>query len=129
MKVEIPLFVTIPRKTKADKKLILNLNNYPRWHYRTYNTAKEIFCSEMAKFLEGKKLQPPIELHYKLFKGSSRRSDRMNVGAVIDKFFCDALTHYGCIEDDNDDIIIRHTFENGEIDKDNPRIEVTCRSI
>jgi len=127
MKISLPLFVILPRKTKADKKIILNLNNYPHWHYRTYHMAKDTFCEALQATLSGLKLKYPIELHYTLWKGSNRKSDRMNALAVLDKFFCDALTHYECLPDDSDDYILKHTFETGGIDKENPRCDVEIK--
>jgi len=124
MVINSPLSVTLPRKTMPDRKIILNLNNYPNWHYRTYAIAKIIYCEALQGVLSGLKLKTPIELHYTLFKASNRKSDRMNVGAVIDKFFCDALTHYECIPDDTDEFITRQTFETGGVDKNNPRITI-----
>lgn len=122
--MSIPLFVVLPRKTKEDRKIILNLNNYPNWHHFTYNQVKEEFCKSQKSNLSGLILKTPIILHYTLFKASNRKSDRMNVLSVIDKFFCDALVHYGCISDDSDEYIQSHHFNSDGIDKLNPRVEI-----
>ena len=125
MVINSPLSVTLPRKTMPDRKIILNLNNYSTILNRfTYNNAKISYCEALQGVLSGLKLKTPITLHYTLFKASNRKSDRMNVGAVIDKFFCDALTHYECIPDDTDEFITRQTFETGGVDKNNPRITI-----
>lgn len=128
IKIILPLFITIPRKTKADKKAIINLNNYPHWHFITYNQIKKIYKEVLAEQLSNLKLEGKIKITYTLFKGSNRKSDKMNVNAVQDKFFCDALTEYGCIEDDNDDIITEQSFKPTQIDIKNPRVEaiITC---
>jgi hypothetical protein len=128
IKIILPLTVVLERKTKADKKMIINLNNYPHWHFITYNEIKKSFKDKLSDSLDGLKLSGPIEISYKLFKGSKRKSDRANVLAVQDKFFCDALAFYGCIDDDNDDVIVRQIFESTEIDLINPRVEaiITC---
>lgn len=127
LKITLPLLVTIPRKTKADKKAIINLNNYPHWHFITYNTIKKIYKEVLRQQLEGIKFKGQIEITYTLFKGSNRKSDKMNVGAVQDKFFCDALTECGCIEDDNDDIILEQHFKRTQTDVKNPRVEAIIK--
>ena len=124
LKIKLPLFVILPRKTKADKKAIINLNNYPNWHYITYNQIKQVYKKELSDQLEGLKLKGKIDLTYIYFKGNNRSADKANVLAVQDKFFCDALTHYGCIEDDNDNVIGDIKFTDGGIDKADPRVEV-----
>ena len=124
MKFSVPLFIIIPRKRKADRKVIINLNNYPHWHYMTYNKVKELFCEARKGDLTGLKLKHPITLAYTLYKGSNRKSDRMNVLAVIDKFFCDSLTAYGCLPDDTDEYISSQQFKSGGLDRTNPRVEI-----
>jgi Holliday junction resolvase RusA-like endonuclease len=121
--IKLPLVIIIPRKTKADKRAIINLNNYPHWHHFTYNEIKKLYKEELEEQLKDLKLEGRIKIEYSLFKKSKRPSDRMNVGAVQDKFFCDALTEHGCIEDDNDEIILGQSFGQTKIDKDNPRVE------
>lgn len=127
LKLTLPLFVLIPRKTKADKKAIINLNNYPHWHFITYNSIKKIFKELLKDQLDGRKFKGQVELTYILFKGSNRRADKMNVLAVQDKFFCDALTEYKCIEDDNDTVITEQHFKKTQTDIKNPRVEVIIK--
>jgi Holliday junction resolvase RusA-like endonuclease len=124
MKLTSPLFVTLPRKTKEDRKMILNLNNYRNWHYLVNNKIKEIYTDEMSSQLKDLKLKTPIILKLKLFPASNRVHDRSNVVCIQEKFFCDALVHYGCIEDDNNKYITSTSFHSGEVDKDNPRVEI-----
>ncbi len=40
MILKLPLSVVIPRKTKEDKKIMLNLNTFRNLHYMTMNQAK-----------------------------------------------------------------------------------------
>ena len=123
--IRLPLFIILPRKRVADKKAIINLNNYPHWHHFTYNEIKKIYKEELIDQLYKLKLAGRIKIEYNLFKKNKVKSDRMNVLAVQDKFFCDALTEYGCIEDDNDEIILGQNFGKTYIDKDDPRVEAT----
>ena len=53
----------------------------------------------------------------------------MNVIAVTSKFLLDAITEYGCWEDDNDDYVKTETLLPTEYDKENPRVEVIITSV
>lgn len=126
--ITVPLFVLLPRKTKPPRKVIINLNNYPHWSYFLYNDIKKQYKENLAPKLEGLKLSTPIGISYTLYRGNMREGDRMNVLSVHDKFFCDALTSFGCIPDDSDEFIVDHYFETGIIDKEDPRVEVTIQT-
>jgi hypothetical protein len=128
IKIEVPLYVTLPRKTKKDKKYMLNLNQYRNWHYIVSNQLKHRFCEALESSLRGLKLKDELDITYTLYKGSKRKIDRANVLCIIEKFFCDALTFYGCIPDDNDDYIKATHYLDGGIDKDNPRVEITIKT-
>jgi len=54
MKIKIiaPLYVTLPRKTKADRKMIINLNNYRNWHYIISNHTKIAYKEAIADQLK-----------------------------------------------------------------------------
>lgn len=124
MKIKLPLFVVLPRKTKADRKMIINLNNYRNWHYITSNDTKTKYKEALESQLKGLKFESPICLEFILYKGSNRKSDRSNVLSIQEKFFCDALVDFGCIEDDNDDIILKTTYTSGGLCKEDPRVDV-----
>tara|TARA_R100001463_G_scaffold52153_2_gene102895 strand:- start:2720 stop:2884 length:165 start_codon:yes stop_codon:yes gene_type:complete len=49
----------------------------------------------------------------------------MNVIAVVDKFFQDALVEQGCITTDDTDTVIKITSIYAGVDTSNPRIEAT----
>ncbi|MDD4601504.1 MAG: hypothetical protein PHQ46_10700 [Negativicutes bacterium] len=119
-----PLYVDLPRKTKKDKRVYLNLNVYPNLHYQTYNQAKIAYKEELKNQLEGLKLKTPIRLNFTLWRKDRRVGDRANVLAVVEKFFNDALKEWGCIEDDNDGFIVGETYRTGGVDKNNPRVDI-----
>ncbi len=125
----LPLSVTLPRKTKADKKVIINQNVIKNLHYISYNNAKIIFTALMENQLKGVKIETPVNISYQVFKGSKRKMDKMNVIAAQSKFFLDAITSYGCWEDDNDDHIKIEVLMPTELDKENPRVEVTIKTV
>jgi hypothetical protein len=121
--ITLPLAVFLPRKTMPPKKIIIgtNLNSHRNWIVN--NLIKRAYCTALEQQLSGLTLKPPILLKFTLYRGNRRLGDRSNVLSVQEKFFCDALTHYGCLSDDNDDYIAGTSYRTGEIDKANPRVE------
>lgn len=67
----------------------------------------------------------PIHIYYKVFTGSAVKSDVMNWVAVIDKFFQDVLVREGKLIDDNYVYVPEINCKFGEVDKHNPRMEIT----
>jgi hypothetical protein len=121
--------VRVPRKTKSDKKVYLNMNIYRNLHHYTNNQAKVIYRNLMFEQLHNVKIKTPIEISFRYFKGTKRKSDKANVLSIVEKFFCDALIHYGCIEDDNDDIIKTTVYLPTVYDKGNARVEIAVKEI
>lgn len=124
LKFTSPVAVALPRKTKADKIIYLNLNVYRNLHYILNNNAKEIYNEIMRPQLQGLKLKTPIELTFVLYKKQNRKIDRSNALSIVEKFFCDALVAHGCIPDDNDDYIKATHYQSGGVDPQDPRVEV-----
>lgn len=122
--IHSPIYIVMPRKTKADKVIPLNLNWYRNVNYIVNNQVKQTYCELMAEQLEWQIFNKP-NIQYKIFYGRAWRHDKMNVGAVISKYFLDSLVHYGCIEDDSDEFVGTETFLYGGVDKLNPRCEIT----
>ena len=128
-KIISPLFVTLPRKTVKDKRIALNMNTYRNLHHRISNDAKKAYSEALREQLEGLSIQTPVEVTYKVYKGSKRRLDKMNVVSVVSKFLLDSITEYGCWEDDNDDYVKKETIMTTELDRDNPRVEIIIKEI
>jgi len=124
-----PLFVTLPRKTVKDKRIALNMNTYRNLHHRISNDAKKAYSEALREQLEGLSIQTPVEVTYKVYKGSKRRLDKMNVVSVVSKFLLDSITEYGCWEDDNDDYVKKETIMPTELDRENPRVEIIIKEI
>ncbi len=124
MRISLPLSVVIPRKTKKDRKCILNLNNYRNWHYIVSNDIKRRYKEQVEAELHGMRLKTPITLEFTYYKPTARRSDRSNVLSIVEKFFCDALVECGCIPDDCDEYIESCHYYGGSLDRDNPRVDV-----
>jgi len=128
-KIISPLFVTLPRKTVKDKRIALNMNTYRNLHHRISNDAKKAYSDALREQLEGLSIQTPVEVTYKVYKGSKRRLDKMNVISVVSKFLLDSITEYGCWEDDNDDYVKKETIMPTELDRENPRVEIIIKEI
>jgi len=128
-KIISPLFVTLPRKTVKDKRIALNMNTYRNLHHRISNDAKKAYSEALREQLEGLSIQTPVEVTYKVYKGSKRRLDKMNVVSVVSKFLLDSITEYGCWEDDNDDYVKKETIMPTELDRENPRVEIIIKEI
>lgn len=124
-----PLFVMIPRKTKASKRISLNMNTYRNLHHRTSNDAKKEYTRVVSEQLVNLDIKTPVEITYKVYKASNRRLDKMNVVSIVSKFLLDAITEYGCWEDDNDIYVKTETILPTELDRVNPRVEVIIKEI
>jgi hypothetical protein len=124
IKVTLPISIVFG-KTKP-KKLYLNLNQYRNWHYQTSNKLKILFKEEVRGSLDFSFLHK-VEIVYTYFAPDKRKRDLMNVIAVVDKFFQDALTEEGCIETDDTDTVIKITSIYGGVDKNNPRLEAVIK--
>ena len=129
MKIISPLYIDLPRKTKKDKRVYLNLNTYRNLHYQINNQVKRAYLEAIREQVEGKVIVTPVEITYRVLKRTKRRLDKMNVIAVTSKYLLDALTNLGCWEDDNDDHVKTETILPTELDRDNPRVEIIITSI
>lgn len=123
----------IPLRTPKNKKqwIALNLNSYRNNHYQVNNKAKRYIADVIRELCCGKEApKPPLQLTYRIYRPTRRKADLANIGAVLDKFVSDGLVHAGLIEDDNTDFIKRVIFEDGGVDKHNPRADlevITCK--
>ena len=128
-KISMPLAVYLPRKTKADQKYIINLNNYRNWNFIVNNQIKKAY-SEVAKDkVQDLKFNLPIDLKFTLWKRDNRLIDRANPLCIHEKFTCDALVEYGCIPDDNDKFIHSTHYYTGGFDRDDPRVEIEIKEV
>lgn len=113
-KVKVPLFVLLPRKTKAPKKVWLNMNTYRNLHRFTENECKKQFYNLVKDSLP-KINASKIDISFQIFKcltkgGEIKKLDKSNVYAVLSKYFFDSLVEKGILADDNDKIIQTETI-------------------
>jgi len=132
MKLTLPLCVEIVRKTKKNKKIMLNLNVYRNLHHIANNQAKLLYKEEVRLALPPGYAtldSPPYKFTYTLYQGSARSVDVANIVSIIDKFTCDALVEIGLLEDDNFKFISEVVYQFGGIDKLFPRAELFIEKL
>jgi len=128
LKIDLPLSIVIPRKTKADKVFHLNLNTYRNTYFMVLNQAKTLFKDTIV--LPDDVLDsPPYKFTYTVYPANKRSFDIANVCSIVDKFCCDALVEAGLIKDDNHKHIPIVVYQIGHVDPDNPRCELEVEKI
>jgi len=139
MKLILPLSVTIPRKTKADRVWILNLNSYRNTHHMVLNQAKIAYREavewEIIRLGMGIGndqigfVPPPYHFTYTVFPANKRKFDLANVLPIIQKFTDDALISMRVISDDSWRVIPAINYRFGGIDGENPRCELEIKPL
>jgi len=120
VKFSVPLEVWI----SANKKFILNLNNYRNTHYQTLNKAKQEYAKLISPLIPIFKADK-VRVEYVLYTKTKRKIDISNPCCIADKFVCDVLVDKGCIPDDDYRHVVEVKYAYGGIDPKDPRVEVT----
>lgn len=103
--------VFLPRVTKADKKIRLNMNTYRNLHPQVNSQVKRLYTPFVADALNnplsGNKdiIQAPINIHLQAIFPTKGRRDSSNFYYVIEKFFLDSLVQLNMLEDDSDEFV------------------------
>ena len=126
LKVNLPSFLVVGKR--KPKNLWLNLNGYRNWPFHQNNDLKKQFTEAVSEMLPVIHFEK-IEIEYRVFFKTKRRTDVANVCSVVDKFFCDTLVSAGIINDDDYTVLSKVSYIYGGIDKDNPRVEATIKEI
>ncbi len=135
MKIILPLFVMLPRKTKEDKKFILNLNVFRNAHHHTMNDAKVAWKEVVRDALKAAKFwiedipDPPYLSTYTVFPGNNRAFDLANVLPAVQKFTDDALQELGVIKNDNIRFIFAINYRVGEMVKGEGHCELQIEAF
>lgn len=132
MTIALPLTLTIPRKTKGDRTIALNMNIMRNLHYHVMNQAKVLWKDVVLRAIGSINMvytspRPPYQFVYTVYPANGRVFDLANVCAAIQKFTDDALQELGVIENDNYKHIRAIEYRFGKIDKERPRCELEIR--
>lgn len=122
--LQCPLFVMLPRKTKADKKYGLNLNIYRNASCYLNNEAKKVFKSVMRTQILALPRFKTLSAHYVLCTPTKRLGDTSNVTCIVNKYLQDAIVELGRLPDDNSNYWLGTSDEFGGVDRENPRCDV-----
>jgi len=125
------LVVYSPLKVRRskDKFFILNMNHYRNAHFRTLNNVKKMYLTEISEQVKALPTYEKVRLIYTLYPGNRRLCDLDNVLSIHAKFFQDALVTLGRIPEDNYLYVLSSTQCFGEVDKDNPRVEIKIERV
>jgi Holliday junction resolvase RusA-like endonuclease len=124
-----PLYVLIPRKTKADIKWYLNQNKYRNTHFQVLNQTKKIYKELMAPQVEQLPVFTKVAVTLHVYASNKRKFDIDNIASVHLKYALDALVEAGKLEDDSYTFVPEtHTHFCG-IDKNDPRVEIHIKEI
>ena len=115
--------LSVPTTTK--KKFYLNLNQYRNAHHYTLAKAKVNFEEIMTPRVKHLPQFDTVHLIFTLFPGTEQLVDTSNVCSIVDKFFSDVLVKCNKLKDDNRKIVLSVAYRYGEVDRLNPRVEVT----
>lgn len=117
-------------KKGEERWFTLNLNQFRNANSYMLGAVKIAYSNILRERVkELPDFKEPIQINYKVYVGSTHKSDVMNWVAIVDKFFQDVLVQEGKIIDDNYEHVPLISAEFGSVDKDNPRIEITIEPI
>lgn len=123
--VTLPLSIAVSKK----KSVYLNLNWYRNAHFFLLNESKILFKDFIWNQIKELPYFTQVKLEYVIYPKTKRLFDISNVGSIVDKYFCDAMTEADKWEDDNYTVVKEVTYKLGTVDKDNPRVEVFITSV
>jgi hypothetical protein len=115
--------------TGKKKNFSLNLNVYRNAHHFTLAKAKKVYKEMMSESIAKLPTFNRISLRLVMYPKTQRLFDLGNVGSITEKFFLDALVEFEKLPDDNYKYCSSITYEFGEVDKINPRVEIHLNEI
>ena len=122
--LELPYFITINNNKHA-----CNLNKYKSLHYRVTNAMKKEFKEIITDAVIDLPVMERVKIHYIIHYENKRLFDIDNIISIVSKYAQDALVELGRLEDDNYKYIVQITGTVGEINKQNPHIEMRIKEI
>lgn len=124
-KISSPVSIVIPRKTKKDRVIALNLNVYRNTHFHVLNDIKIRYKELILPQLNNLPVFKYVyTVEYVWYPQRNNHSDVANVCCIVDKFFCDALVESNHLKDDNHDYLRQVVYRFGSVDRTNPRVDI-----
>jgi len=122
--LELPYFITLGKKRHS-----CNLNQYRQAHYRVTNALKKEFKEIITDDVLDLPVMERVKIHYIIHYENKRLFDIDNIVSVISKYAQDALVELGRLPDDNYKYIVQITGTVGEVDKENPHVEMRIKEL
>ena len=125
LKINVPL--RFNRNKYKLKWWYINLNNLIQASKNTTfrNQLKQRYSDLIEpKLRHLKPIEGTIKIIYVIHGKDARKFDVGNVGAVLDKFFCDCLVKKGILTDDDHSIIKRVEYVFGGINREDPTADI-----
>lgn len=123
-----PLVLYLPlrirNRVKTESYFYINMNEYRNAPYHELSDMKIKFAEAVQDQIAPLPQFEWVHFEYILFPGSAREMDTNNICSIVDKFFCDAFVKAQKIPDDNYKYLRKTIFRIGEIDRNNPRVEL-----
>mgnify|MGYP002641205258 CR=1 FL=1 len=127
--IKSPLYVLIPRKTKADIKWYLNQNKYRNTHFQVLNQTKTIYKHLLAQQIAELPSFKRVSLELHIYASNKRLFDIDNIASVHCKYFLDALVEAKKLEEDNYLFVPEiHTYFK-DVNKDDPRVDILIKEL
>lgn len=118
MKLVIPL----APKTKKNSQQIIKCGAY----YRIIPSKAYLrYEKECKPYIPRLLIDYPVNVKAIYYMDTHRRVDLCNLHEAL----CDVLAHYGCIVDDNSNIVATMDGSRVDYDHDNPRTEVIIERV
>lgn len=118
-----PIYIKLPRKRTADKRISLNLNWYRNVHFQVSNEVKRQYLDEIREQIQQIiTVKWPVKLRCKYYL--KRKADVGNIHSVVEKFFLDAMVELHRLPDDGPSYVVGADYEFAGFDQKNPRCEI-----
>ena len=131
-KFSLPVYYTQKFKTKKDKTFLVSMNWYRNAHYYIKNEVKIDFEKTITNmfnvFFPDAKISGAYGIKGTYYYKNSG-SDLGNVTFILSKFINDALQVQNVVINDNVKYCKEECYKVGELDKENPRLEVELYEI
>lgn len=127
MKIVLPIYYTIEKKTKKNQTILVWMNWYRNAHFHISNKVKEHYHYLVKEQIKKEKIweyKTSCDVYIK-----NINSDPSNIESLMIKFTLDALQEYWIIENDNIKCHKWTLWGIYEIDKLNPRCEIEIKEL